>query len=440
MTLFRRAMPLLLVLQFSFSQLSMAGTMCEFFYLTENTHNSELMDMRARSLIPIYKAKFLIPEESKRRIRNKQMIKAMDQLAGLVRKINPNDYPFVYIREGYVQEIRKWAKTDEVEPGLQSVESMLSRYKDYQMQLRLEIERTAFVHAEYEYLNSLLTGPDSIFPIAIRIPQAIRKGTVSEKRVLKSKDDVLHEIAVLKKNGSDRFDDGPTNKFSNAAFLYARNREQAQLEQILNIAYLELKNLPLALKDEQKRERLKSELKDALFNEELRAPSEDRYVESRRQFTAELLYFTGKRDLDQKGANANDKLYLNDKSDLGIDSESLGPVSKMGRLIVATFPLQALGALLFSLAPMAQQQLKHVFAYETVLQEIAKQDDAKFETAAHAFMKKHSGATFKDGKWILNAKAQADVTRLQELHAEFKADAEKEKLSAASLQKILEGN
>jgi len=438
MTLFKSTLLPLLLLFFSLPTLSVAGNSCADVYTKDSSPETARLEQQARSLIQEYKAQFLVPENRSTRIRYTQGKKSVDGLTNVLRKINSNPYPFVYLRMGYVQQIRRWVKTNEWDSH-HNVEHMIKRYKDYPMNRRLLIERTAFIRTEFEYLNSLLSLPDTRFPISVEIPQAINRSLLTEKRVLNSKSDVRREIAVLKANESDRFNAGLSRNFSNGAFFTGREREQAHLEQILRIAYRELKKFPLALRDAQKRANLISELEKILADAELQAPSPARYIETRRQFNAELLFFTGKRDFDPKGSDANDKILLNDRTDLGIDSEVVGPVSRLGRLVVATVPLQAIGALVLSLTPIVHQEIKQTLFREAYMQEIAKQEDTKFEESAYVFLKNQDGATFKDGKWVLNAKVQEDLTHLREMHKEFKEDAKKEQESVASFQKLLEG-
>jgi|JI10StandDraft_1071094.scaffolds.fasta_scaffold266927_2 hypothetical protein len=440
MALFNGFLSLTLFMVFSVPALSdaAAATSCTEFYV-EFLPVTAKLEARARGLIEEYKILFLAPESRIQRIQYSQMKKSMDHFREALRKINKNAYPFVYMREGYAQEIRLWAKTNQSE-AVQGVESMLKRYKDLPMSRRLLIERTAFIRTEFEYLNSLLKLPETIFPLTVEIPQAYNKGLLTEKRVLNSKVDVVREIAVLKANEPDRFDEGTSRKFSNGAFFQGREREQAQLEQILTIAYRELKKFPLALRDSKKRMDLISQLERALADVELQASSEARYIEARRQFKAEVSYFTGNREFEQAGDDANDKLWLNDRTDLGIDSETLGPVSKFGRLVVVTLPLQGIGALMALMWPHMQQEFKEVVFHEAYMQEIAKQDAGKFEDSALAYLKKHDGATFNNGQWVLNVKAQADLAHLRKLHQEFKDDAQKERESVASFKKLLAGD
>lgn len=427
----------LILLTLSIPTLSMGSHSCVGFYSGPSRAVTIDLIAQAKDLIKTYKAQFFVPEGPARRFRFTQLKKSSDKVASLLRKVNSNPYSFVYLREGYVQEFRLWAKTGTELPG-QSVELMIQRYQDYPMNRRLLLERTAFVRTEFDFLKSLLNLSESKFPISVEIPLSINNnGVLTEMRSWKTKKDVEHDLSILTENESDRFDVGFARNFTEGVFFRGREREQAQLEQILTIAYRELKKFPLALRDSKKRSELIQELEKILADPELQAPAEARYVESRRQLTSEVLYFTGKREFEQNGEEANDKLWLNDRTDLGIDSESLGPVSKLSRLAVATVPLQAIGALLISLAPTAQQIVKQNIFRDVYLQEIAYQDDAKFETASYEFLKKHPNAHYENGKWILDSQAEADIKRLRDLHAEFKEDERKENESMASLKKIL---
>lgn len=417
-----------------------AAPLCADIYTgKESATVTEKLETRARELITQYKSKFLVPENRLRRIRYSQMQKAVDVVREVLRKINVNSYPFLYMREGFAQEIRLWVKTGEVE-GPQGIESLIKRYKDYPMNLRLLIERTAFIRTQHEFLNSLLTAPESKFPISVEIPQAIQKRVLTETIVLNSKDDVRREIAVLKANEGTRFDGVILKNFSNGVFFRGREREQAQLEQILTIAYRELKKFPLALRDAQKRADLIADLEKVLANKELQTTAEARYVEARRQFTAELLYFTGKREFDKRGEDVNDKIWLNDRNDLGIDSERLGPVSRMGRTVLATVPLQALGALIVAVTPTVHKEVRENLFQETYMQEIAHQEDAKFQKSAYEFLKSKYDISIENGQWVMSAKAREDLAHLQELNREFKADAKKEHETTESFQKLLLGD
>jgi hypothetical protein len=417
-----------------------AAPLCaDLFSIEESEGMTTTLEKQARGLIDQYKTKFASPESRIRRIRYSQMKKAVDHVTDFLRKINTNSYPFVYMQAGYVQQIRLWVKTGK-EDDVQSMDTFIKRYKDYPMNRRLLIERTAFIRTQFDYLNSLLKLPDNHFPVSIEIPQAIQRGTLTEKLVLNSKNDVRREIAVLKANEGSRFNNGLSRKFSRGAFFRGREREQAQLEQILTIAYRELKKFPLALRDQTKRAELISELEKILADPELQTTSEARYVESRRQFTGELLYFTGKREFEGRGQEFNDKIWLNDKNDLGIDSERLGPVSRLGRLMLATVPLQALGALIISVTPIVHQEIKQTLFREAYMEEIAQQEDVNFEKSAYAFLKDQGRITFKNGQWIVSAQAKTDLEHLRELHAEFKQDAQKEHESVASFKKLLMGD
>ena len=144
----------LILLTLSIPTLSMGSHSCVGFYSGPSRAVTIDLIAQAKDLIKTYKAQFFVPEGPARRFRFTQLKKSSDKVASLLRKVNSNPYSFVYLREGYVQEFRLWAKTGTELPG-QSVELMIQRYQDYPMNRRLLLERTAFVRTEFDFSTSL---------------------------------------------------------------------------------------------------------------------------------------------------------------------------------------------------------------------------------------------------------------------------------------------
>jgi hypothetical protein len=387
--------------------------------------------------IKAYRAQFARREDSQAtRIRFDSTRKLMDGMTNLLVELHSHSNPFTYIRDGSVLKVRLWAKTGDPEI-LEEIERWIHRYGTFSVDRRLVVERTAFIHLEAEALEGLLRRPEADFPIAIDIPKYNRNGIQSDSVIFDSRAEVAVELSVLKRSENLRFDSFTDRDFSRGRFLRGREHEQGRLESLLQIVLQELKKLPLSTRDPGLRNKLIGEIESSLANQKLMAPSESRYVESRRALTDELGYFSGHRDISPVAENLVDRLFFNDLDDLGIDREKMGLISRFGRSLVLQTPKLVAGLLVLSAVPALKFEIKTTLFRESYMQEIANLPTNAFQEKSFEFLKKAYGVHLENGQLIYSARAHLVMDHLHQLREEHLAELKKEKISQSEFSRAL---